>query len=110
MITKKLYKPFTVIAWRPLPDPYQKQTATSSTDRIPIYIEATQQETTARLKIESIGDTGLVTAILYDIQELKPFSMFTKVKIFGQELEFYLDRDKSLVCRDHNLYDFWFKK
>lgn len=80
-------------------------------DRIQIYIEATKQETTAKLKLKEIGDTGISVAILYDIPiELKPFPMFTKVRIHGKELEFYLGRDNTLIQRDCKPFDFWFGK
>ena len=47
-------------------------------------------------------------AILYDIPiELKPFPMFTKVRIHGKELEFYLRRDNTLIQKDCKPYDFW---
>lgn len=65
---------------------------------IPIYIEATEQSTTAKLKLEGIAGTGISVAILYDIPiELKPFPIFTKVKVHGKELEFYLGKDNTLI-------------
>ena len=77
----------------------------------PIYVFATEQSTTAKLKLEGIGSTGISVAILYDIPiELKPFPMFTKVRIHGKELEFYLGRDNTLIQKDCKPYDFWFGK
>lgn len=77
----------------------------------PIYVCATEQSTTAKLKLEEIGSTGISVAILYDIPiELKPFPMFTKVRIHGKELEFYLGRDNTLIQKDCKPYDFWFGK
>lgn len=74
----------------------------------PIYVCATEQSTTAKLKLEGIGSTGISVAILYDIPiELKPFPMFTKVRIHGKELEFYLRRDNTLIQKDCKPYDFW---
>lgn len=78
---------------------------------IPIYIEATKQSTTAKLKLEGIGGTGISVAILYDIPiELKPFPMFTKVRVHGKELEFYLGKNGTLIQRDCKPFDFWFGK
>lgn len=77
----------------------------------PIYVCATEQSTTAKLKLEGIGSTGISVAILYDIPiELKPFPMFTKVRIHGKELEFYLGRDNTLIQKDCKPYDFWLGK
>lgn len=77
----------------------------------PIYIYATEQSTIAKLKLEGIGGTGISVAILYDIPiELKPFPMFTKVRIHGKELEFYLGRDNTLIQKDCKPFDFWFGK
>lgn len=77
----------------------------------PIYVCATKQSTTAKLKLEGIGSTGISVAVLYDIPiELKPFPMFTKVRIHGKELEFYLGRDNTLIQKDCKPYDFWFGK
>lgn len=77
----------------------------------PIYVCATEQSTTAKLKLEGIGNTGISVAILYDIPiELKPFPMLTKVRIHGKELEFYLGRDNTLIQKDCKPYDFWFGK
>lgn len=67
-------------------------------DRLKIFVEKTGQETTARLKLEGIAGTGMSVAVLYDIPVgLKPFPMFTKVRIRGKELEFYLGKDGSLA-------------
>lgn len=77
----------------------------------PIYVCATEQSTTAKLKLEGIGSAGVSVAILYDIPiELNPFPMFTKVRIHGKELEFYLGRDNTLIQKDCKPYDFWFGK
>lgn len=78
---------------------------------IPIYIEETEQSTTAKLKLEGIGSTGISVAILYDIPiKLKPFPMFTKVRVHGRELEFYLGKDNTLIQKDCKPFDFWFGK
>lgn len=77
----------------------------------PIYICATEQSTTAKLKLNEIGNTGISVAILYDVPiELKPFPMFTKVRIHGKELEFYLGKDNTLIQKDCKPFDFWFGK
>lgn len=76
-----------------------------------IYIFATEQSTTAKLKLEEIGSTGISVAILYDIPiKLKPFPMFTKVRVHGKELEFYLGKDNTLIQKDCKPFDFWFGK
>ncbi len=80
-----------------------------SSDRIPIYIEATKQKTTARLKLEGISFTEMFVAVLYDISEqIKPFPMFSKVKMCGKGLEFYLGGNGNLIQKDCKPYDFWF--
>lgn len=78
-------------------------------DRIPIYIKETGQETTAKLKLEGIAGTGMSVAVLYDMPIfIKPFPMFTKIEIFGKELEFYLTKDNNLVHKECKPYEFWF--
>lgn len=82
-----------------------------NSDKTPIFIEATKQEVTARLKLEGIAGTEMMVAVLYDIsEEIKPFPMYSKVKIRGKELEFYLGGNGNLIQKGCKPYDFWFGK
>lgn len=87
---------------------------------IPILIECTGQETTANMKLvsvkelEEIGICGMTIAVLYNIdQKLRPFPVFSKVKVLGKECMFYMGRDNELdqdvlVQTDCKSSDFWF--
>lgn len=80
-------------------------------DWIKIHIEATGQDTVARLKLGGIGVSDLICAVLYDIpKDLKPFPFFSKVRFCGKELEFYYGSNGNLIQKDYRPYDFWFGK
>lgn len=71
---------------------------------IPIYIEATRQNTYARMKIEYIhccrldnNDYELEAAVLYDIYNVKPFQGCSKVRIRDKEAEFYIGDRGTLI-------------
>lgn len=77
-------------------------------DRTKIHIDITNQDTTAKLRCEGIGVSDYVVAILYDIQDIKPFRLFSKVRFCGKEEWFYCDYvRKMLISRDTKPIDYW---
>lgn len=75
--------------------------------RCPIYVEATKQSTTAVWHLEGIGDGNNVwRAVLCEISDLKPFPLFSKVRVKGREIECYYTQDR-LIQSDSNTLEFW---
>lgn len=76
-------------------------------NRVPVYIYATQQSTTAIWTLEGIevGSDAWV-AVLSEIPDLKPFPLFSKVRVKGREIECYFAKDR-LIQRDSNTLEFW---
>lgn len=81
--------------------------------RVIIYISATKQATTAKLRLEGMYPSDLWVAILHDISDLKPFSGESKVSIRfrdrAKEAMFYFGSGK-LIQVGQNKLDFWIKK
>ena len=75
--------------------------------RVPVYIYATKQSTTAVWMLEGIG-VGCNTwvAVLSEIPDLNPFPLFSKVRVKGREIECYFAKDR-LIQRDSNTLEFW---
>lgn len=75
--------------------------------RVPVYIYATQQSTTAIWTLEGIevGSDAWV-AVLSEMPDLKPFPLFSKVRVKGREIECYFAKDR-LIQRDSNTLEFW---
>lgn len=88
---------------------------------IPIFIECTGQETTANIKfihikeLEKMEIHGMYVAVLYNIdQKLRPFPIYSKVRMLGKESMFYMGRDNELgqdvlIQADYKSADFWFE-
>lgn len=75
--------------------------------RVPVYICATEQSTTAVWMLEGIGACNNVwVAVLSEIPDLKPFPLFSKVRVKGREIECYYAGDR-LIQRNSNTLEFW---
>lgn len=80
-------------------------------DRAKIHIDITSQDTTAKFRCDGVGVSGYVIAVLYDIYDLKPFPMFSKVRFCGKEEWFHCNPEKGmLICKDAKPLDFWIGK
>lgn len=78
---------------------------------ITIYIELTSQSTTAILDTETIGIYDYCAVVLKNIQNLKPFPMFSKVRFLGKEEWFYCNYEKKmLISKDTRSFSEWFSK
>lgn len=75
--------------------------------RVPVYICATEQSTTAVWMLEEIGACNNVwVAVLSEIPDLNPFPLFSKVRVKGREIECYYAGDR-LIQRNNNTLEFW---
>lgn len=78
---------------------------------ITIYIELTSQSTTAILDTEYIGIYDYCAVVLKNVQNLKPFPMFSKVRFLGKEEWFYCNYEKKmLISKDTRSFAEWFSK
>lgn len=84
------------------------------TKEIPIYIEATKQNTFAKMKLESLYCHGSITdwiiATLYDVENLKPFTGISKVRTMGKEMETYMKDGRTLIQTEGKPIAYWMNK
>lgn len=75
--------------------------------RVPVYIEATKQSTTAVWELRNTcAGSGLFCAVLSKISDLEEFDLFSKVMVKGREIECYYAEDR-LIQRNSNTLEFW---